>query len=233
MDRFTIINLKIFIMKKVIFVSLFLAAGVSIFSACNNNKKKEGNGSTINSTNGSGVNSDNAGVPTGKGGSSDSIMSNSSAPPDTTPKVGSNMDKACIDFITKAASSGMMEVELGNMAAQKAQNQRVKNFGSMMVTDHTQVNNELKSIISGKNITIPTTMSSEHQREVDRMKNKAGEAFDKAYMKMMVEDHKKDVSEFKKASTTLKNADVKGFASRTLPVLQKHLDSAQAINSKM
>jgi putative membrane protein len=249
-------------MKKIIFASL-LFAGMSIFSACDNTGKHEGNDTTTTSTNGGEGNSDNSGASTQTGGGStggtgadtvnnnagsasgnnvNNTIGNSSTATDTTGRMGGNtgahngtgnMDKATTDFISKAASGGMMEVELGNMAAQKAQNQRVKNFGSMMVIDHTQANKDLKNIASGKNITMPTAMLPEHQRHVDMIKNKTGADFDKAYMKMMLDDHKKDVNEFKQASTTLKNADIKGFASRTLPVLQKHLDSAQAINAKM
>jgi len=138
-------------------------------------------------------------------------------------------DSISSNFVMKAADGGMMEVELGRIAAQKAKSQRVKDFGNMMVTDHSKANDELKSIASGKHITVPATMSAMHQKEVDILGKKSGADFDNAYMSMMVNDHIKDVDEFKKASTDLKDGEIKAFASRTLPVLQKHLDSAKAI----
>jgi putative membrane protein len=62
------------------------------------------------------------------------------------------------------------------------------------------------------------------------LKSKTGAAFDKAYMNMMVADHKKDIAEYKKASTGLSVPAYRDFAGKTLPTLQKHLDSAQVVN---
>jgi putative membrane protein len=144
------------------------------------------------------------------------------------------LDQDATEFVNKAASGGMMEVELGKMAQDKAKSQRVKDFGSMMVADHSRANDELKSIASSKNVTVPTTsITPEQQKEMDELSKKSGADFDKAYIKMMLDDHKKDVDEFKEAANKLTDADIKGFASKTLPVLQKHLDSVKAIHSKM
>jgi putative membrane protein len=140
------------------------------------------------------------------------------------------LDAASIDFVSKAASGSMMEVELGNLAGQKASSQRVKNFGAMMVTDHSAAANELKALFGAN---VPAAMLPEHQQHVTMMNSKSGSAFDKAYMNMMVEDHKKDIAEFKKATEALPNDMVKAFANKTLPVLQKHLDSAKAIAGKL
>ena len=119
------------------------------------------------------------------------------------------------------------------MAQQKAKNQRVKNLGKMLVKDHTKANNQLKGIASSKSITVPSAMSAEHKSHVDAMSKMSGVDFEKQYMNMMVTDHQKDISDFKNASENLTDAEIKNFASKTLPVLQKHLDSAQAINQNM
>jgi putative membrane protein len=134
------------------------------------------------------------------------------------------------EFMVEAASGGMMEVELGQLAATKAQHPRVKAFATMMVADHTKANSELKALASGKTITLPTTMGEDHQKHVNDLKEKAGADFDKAYMSMMVDDHKDDVDDFEKASNNAKDETVKAFAAKTLPVLRMHLDSARAIN---
>jgi Predicted outer membrane protein len=139
-------------------------------------------------------------------------------------------DKDTKDFVMKAADGGMMEVELGKIAQQKAQSQRVKNYADMIVTDHTKANDDLKSI-AGSKLSMPAAMSAEHQKHIDMLKNKSGADFDKSYINMMIDDHKKDIAEFKKASQNVKDAGIKGFATNALPVLQKHLDSAQAIHS--
>jgi len=161
--------------------------------------------------------------------SSGSRMADSSSTSTMTPPA-QPLNKDDSEFVTKAASGGMMEVELGKVAQEKAKSQRVKDFGSMMVRDHSQANDELKSIASSKNFTVPSAMLEDHQKHVDELKKKSGDDFDKAYMKMMLDDHKKDVSEFKETSEKATDADIKNFATKTLPVLQKHLDSAKAIH---
>ena len=143
-----------------------------------------------------------------------------------------SVDKETADFMVKAADGGMEEVEMGRAANGKATNARVKNFGQMMVDDHSKANDELKSLASQKNVTLPATMASDHQKDMDDL-NKKTKDYDKSYMKMMVDDHQKDISEFEKASKNTKDADVKAWVDKTLPVLRKHLDSAKAINKSL
>jgi len=134
-------------------------------------------------------------------------------------------------FMMEAASGGMMEVEAGRLASQTASSERVKSFGNMMVQDHTNANNELKALSSQKNVMLPDSMMAKHRKHIDMLKTKTGKAFDKAYMSMMVDDHNEDVSKFQTSATNGQDADVKAFASKTVPVLRMHLDSAKAINT--
>jgi putative membrane protein len=128
----------------------------------------------------------------------------------------------------------MMEVELGNIAQQNAASQRVKDFGSMMVRDHSKANDELTAFASRRNLMMNTdSLTNLHKSHIDALKNKTGAAFDKAYISMMVNDHKKDVGEFEKASKMCKDQECLSFASKTLPTLQMHLDSAQAISKSL
>ncbi len=136
------------------------------------------------------------------------------------------------NFAIAAANGGMMEVELGKVAEEKASSPRVKAFGAMMVTDHTEANNNLKGIASSLNIAIPDSVSDDAKKEIDKMKMKKGKDFDKAYVSMMLDDHKKDIAEFRKCADNCSDSTIKSFASTTLPVLEKHLDSIQAIAGK-
>ncbi|MBC5774427.1 DUF4142 domain-containing protein [Pontibacter sp. KCTC 32443] len=133
------------------------------------------------------------------------------------------------DFMTKAASGGMMEVELGKMAQEKGQHKDVKSFGQMMVTDHTKANTELKALAGTKNITLPDSMSKDHMDHVSELRQKTGAEFDKAYMDMMVSDHEEDVQLFEDAAQNLQDPEAKSFASKTVPVLRKHLDRAKQV----
>jgi len=133
-------------------------------------------------------------------------------------------------FVMEAAQGGMTEVKLGELASTNATSPEVKRFGQRMVDDHSKANEQLKSIASQKGIDLPTDVGSKNQAAYDRIAKLSGEEFDKAYMQLMVSDHKKDVSEFQKEATSGKDQDVKAFASTALPTLQEHLRLAQNLN---
>lgn len=132
-------------------------------------------------------------------------------------------------FAVKAGAGGLMEVELGTLAQQVAKSARVKGFGAMMVKDHTKANTELMALASSKGITIPSTLPVDIQNHINEMKKLKGADFDKHYMSMMTDDHKETIDLFEKASKNAPDADLKAFATKTLPVLNLHLDSAKAI----
>ncbi len=140
-----------------------------------------------------------------------------------------NMTSQDHDFIMDAAMGGMMEVELGRVAAQKGMSDAVKQFGQRMVDDHSQANSELMSLASSKGITLPTELDAKHRAQVTKFSTMSGAELDREYTKMMVSDHRKDVSEFEKESTRGTDADLKAFASKTLPTLQEHLRMAEAL----
>jgi putative membrane protein len=102
-----------------------------------------------------------------------------------------------------------------------------------MVDDHTRVNNDLKQLASSKGITLPTDLDTKHKETVDRLSKLTGEQFDKAYMNDMIEDHTKDVADFRKEASEAGDPDVKAFAAKTLPTLEEHLALAKSINSKV
>ena len=208
-----IYNLKKDYMKKVIMAVLLISATL-FFTAC-------GGDSTTDTSN---TNSSKDSTDSTRGDKPADTMS-----PQT---VNTPPSQESIDFVNKAATGGMMEVEAGKLAQQNAKSQRVKDFGSMMVTDHSQANEELKSLASANNVTVPTALPPEHQKHIDMMSKMKGDAFDKHYMSMMVNDHKKVMAEFEKEANGETNDPFKAFAAKTLPTLKKHLDSANAINGK-
>jgi putative membrane protein len=142
----------------------------------------------------------------------------------------SNDDK---EFVTKAGMGGLAEVQMGNLALQKASNADVKAFGQRMVTDHSKANAELAQLATTKGLALPTELAGEHKEMFDHLSSLSGAEFDKQYMKHMVEDHEKDVAEFDKASTSATDADVKGWAGKTLPTLKSHLEQAKTTAKKV
>jgi len=137
------------------------------------------------------------------------------------------------EFMTEAASSSMMEVELGKLAQEKGQNAEVKNFGKMMVDHHTAANGELKTLAASKSIVLPDSMGRDHMDHVKNLRDKTGADFDKAYMNRMVDEHEDDVEDFQEAANKLQDADAKAFANKTLTTLRQHYDQAKKLKETL
>ena len=136
-------------------------------------------------------------------------------------------------FAVEAASGGMTEVQLGELAQQKASSQKVKDFGAMMVRDHSKMNDELKQLAASKNITLPPAPGEDHMDHIKKLSEKSGKEFDKDYMKMMVDDHKDDIDKFEKCSKDAKDPELQALATKSLPILREHYDAAKKINDAL
>ncbi len=136
-------------------------------------------------------------------------------------------------FVTEAGRGGLAEVKLGQLAQEKAQSDAVKQFAKQMVQDHTQANDQLKNVAQQIGANVPDSVGPKEQAEYDRLSKLSGDEFDKAYMRLMVSDHKKDVNAFQKEANKGKNDQVKQFAQTTLPTLKTHLQLAQDAAGKV
>jgi putative membrane protein len=146
---------------------------------------------------------------------------------------GNKLADADRQFVERAATGGVAEVEMGKLAQQKGTSDPVKQFGARMVQDHSKSNQELKQLARAKGISVPEAPTKAHHGEMDKLNKLSGADFDKQYMAHMVSDHQKNVAEFKKASESAQDGEVKAFASKTLPTLQEHLSRAQSINDSV
>lgn len=140
-----------------------------------------------------------------------------------------NLSDADRKFMEEAAIGGLMEVQAGQIAQQNAANDRVKAFGQMMVTDHSQANDQLKTLASQKGVTLPTELPADKKKHMDEMQKMKGKSFDQHYISMMSSDHSEDISKFEKETKNGQDNDVKNWATQALPTLRKHKDSVDAI----
>jgi putative membrane protein len=136
-------------------------------------------------------------------------------------------------FMKNAAQGGMAEVELGQLAQQKASSSDVKDFGRRMVTDHSKAGDQLKALAAKKGVTLPEAVAGKDKSTSDKLSKLSGADFDKAYMNDMINDHETDVAEFQKAANNASDQDVRAFASSTLPTLQEHLKMAKETGAKV
>ena len=142
-------------------------------------------------------------------------------------------DENTASFLVKAANGGMTEVQLGELAQQKAIDQKVKDFGSMMVHDHSAANEKVKTLAAQRNVTLPAAVSEESQQDIKDCSAKTGKDFDKAYMTAMVKKHEATIDMYEKAANDSKDSDVKTFINNSLPKVREHLDSAKAIRKNL
>lgn len=160
------------------------------------------------------------------------------------------------EFINEMAMTNMAEVQLGNLAAQRATSPQVKQFAQTMVEDHTKANEELKQIASQLNVQLPTELDQEHRDLEEKLSKLQGEEFDREYMSAMVDGHEEAINKVEdranRASQTTSSAgtespeatgtagsnmqaqqELNQWATKTLPTLRKHLQQAEQINEKV
>jgi putative membrane protein len=156
--------------------------------------------------------------------------------PDASTRVANRGDSTMTEpatpktFVSKAAQDGMTEVELGKLAASKAQSAEVKQFGQRMVKDHGKANSELEAIAKAKSLQVPKKLDAEHQSMVDELTGKSGAEFDSAYSHHMAAAHGKAVALFESASQ-LDDSELAAFAKKTLPTLKEHKQMADKLQS--
>jgi putative membrane protein len=149
-----------------------------------------------------------------------------------SPAFSAELSSADRSFVEQAAAGGLAEVQDAQLAEQKSASNDIKQFAGLMITDHTQVNTELKQIAQGKGITPPNAPTRAQQRAEEDLKNLSGGEFDRQYMKQQVDDHQKTVGLFQTEANAGQDAQLKAFAQKYLPKLQQHLQMAQSLAVK-
>ena len=138
-------------------------------------------------------------------------------------------DKASSAFLVKAIQGNFAEVQMGQLAQKNGQSSEVKSFGEMLQTDHSAANDKAMDAAKELGVKAPEGPSAAQKQAYDKMAKMSGTSFDKAFAQHMVADHKKDIAEYR---TESKKSDAAGkYALDTLPTLQKHLDTAQSLQS--
>lgn len=132
------------------------------------------------------------------------------------------------EFATQAATGGLYEVEVSRLAAQRAVNVQVKNYAQMLVTHHTQANNELADIMKVKNFAPPAGLPADKQAKIARLQALSGAEFDREYVRLVgLQDHQADIALFERGARDSSDPDLKAWILKTLPTLRNHLQAAQ------
>jgi putative membrane protein len=137
------------------------------------------------------------------------------------------------EFVKKAYSGNLHEIELGKIAKERAADPDVKKFAERMITDHTKANDELKEAAREANIPVPEKMEAEHQDHVNKFRDHRGEDFDRVYMRHMVEGHEKTLNLYTRAAREVQNERLKAYVEKTIPTVKQHLEQARKISERL
>jgi putative membrane protein len=142
----------------------------------------------------------------------------------------SHQDKS---FMKDAAEAGNAEISASQAAVNQSSNGDVKTFAQMMIDDHGKANNELQTLAGQKGVKLPDGPSITKKTEIKMLSERKGSSFDQHYADSIgVKAHQDTIKLFQKEVDKGTDADVKGWASKTLPTLQHHLEAAQALKAK-
>jgi putative membrane protein len=144
-----------------------------------------------------------------------------------------HLSPAGISFLKDAASAGLMEIRLGQVAQEKGSSQAVKDYGAGMVTDHGRSHDELRAIAARRNLKLPSQLERKDIPDLVRLSKLSGKEFDKDYLQTMVAHHFKNIARFKKAAKKVKDQDLNAWTVATLPMLQQHLQMAKDVTHNL
>ena len=134
-------------------------------------------------------------------------------------------------FFQKATQTGLAEIVVGKLAQTKASRESVRQFGAMMVKDHGDANDKLKSIARTKGITLPEEPDLKHTAQAELLGQQVGPDFDRAYIDAQIKDHKEAEALLQAEIALGKDADAKAFAQEILPKVQAHLKAIETIKT--
>ncbi|WP_395748885.1 DUF4142 domain-containing protein [Prosthecobacter sp.] len=135
-------------------------------------------------------------------------------------------------FVKMAGADGMAEVKIATLGTQKAERTDVKDLATMLVADHTKANAELTSLAESKKVQLSAVITPKAAKAFEDLEKVSGKDFDKAFLKQLEKDHKACISNFEDAEKNAEDADVKSWATKTLPTLRAHLDKVKELAGK-
>jgi putative membrane protein len=144
----------------------------------------------------------------------------------TAPGQNAAMDKM---FVKKALQGGMAEVQLGQLTLQKSSNDQVKQFAQKMIDDHTKLGEEMKPVAQQLGVSAPDGPSKKDKSTIAKLQALSGSAYDQAYIKDMVKDHKQDLSDFQTEASSGQDQTVKDAANQGSKVIAQHLQMIQQL----
>jgi putative membrane protein len=130
-------------------------------------------------------------------------------------------------FVSKAMQGSMVEVQLGQLTLQKSNNEQVKQFAQRMIDDHIKLNQQMKPVAQQLGVAVPEQISKKDRNTMAKLQALSGPAYDQAYIRDTVKDHKQDLGKFQMEASSGQDQTVKDAATQGGKVIAEHLQMAQ------
>ncbi len=143
------------------------------------------------------------------------------------------IEKDDIEFANKAAVIGLNEIELGKLAIKKGSDKKIKNFGTMLIKQHTKTGRKLTVVAQSKKLTLPLAPDTVILNDINTLSKLSGKAFDKAYIAYITTNHQKNLELFEQAAKHVYDKDIRKIANRDVLILKRHLYALHGISAMM
>lgn len=138
------------------------------------------------------------------------------------------------EFLVAAAETDLMEIEIGKLAVSKGTHAHVKEFGKMLIDDHSKSAETMKPFAARLNVTLPAAITEKgRERYEDLNEEKQGSAFDKEFADMMVKGHKEAIDKMEKAADKANDPEIRAWAAGMVPTLKAHLEHAEKLQDQL
>ena len=164
--------------------------------------------------------------------SDENVQASRETTADTGDRTKAVLNDADRNFLKKAEEGDIKEQNLGRWMLERTQNKDVKDYAQMLVDDHSKDLRNLVDLMNQKGMPQPKDLPEVKHEAMAKLRDLSGTALDREFTMMMVDDHQKDVTEFRNMANRAQDKDVKDYAMNTVPTLQKHLKKAQDLEDK-
>lgn len=136
-------------------------------------------------------------------------------------------------FVVNATTGNLAEIQLAELAKQKSASAEIKELAKMLVDDHTAALNDLKTIASRKNISIPAELTDDAKNQLQKLTDEKPTEFDKSWTNQLMEKHQKTISDYEAALGTVTDPDILNWINTVLPKIRTHHDKLMALNTRL
>ena len=135
-------------------------------------------------------------------------------------------------------NANTVDIETGELAAQRGHSKEVRDFGAMLARDHKMVRSQGRDLAKKLGVT-PTPPANDasvkaHADAMKKLRSLKGAEFDHAFLQHEVAFHKSVIDA---VTTTLlpaiSNAELKDLVVKVAPAFQAHMLAADALDKKL